>query len=369
MRSSNSPTACGAANPGCRRLSAGADPCADSRVARKSRLKAGFRQDCLPHNKCRNTRNGLSKWHCALLPLWLILAGIPLSAQEAKAPTPAPAASPFAGSAACSACHEDIFNAFMKSPHALVDTDKHRGFVGRACESCHGPGQKHADSASAADIRQPAKLTAAAADKICMGCHLNTPTQVGRLQNSHARNQVACTTCHKVHANGPMGLVPHGAAAINTECASCHLNVWAQFQKPNHHKVPENAMSCVDCHNPHGSIRPAMQQSFGANEPGCLNCHGDKRGPFAFEHEPVRFEGCGTCHEAHGSTNPRMLTRQEVRFVCLECHANLPGNNSTGRVVGVVPPAFHDLTSPRYQNCTVCHQKVHGSHIDRNLLK
>jgi DmsE family decaheme c-type cytochrome len=313
--------------------------------------------------------------------VWLILAGSSLFGQEAKppapaqAPAPAPAqapasaASPFAGSAACGACHEDIFNAFMKSPHALVDTDKHRGFVGRACESCHGPGQKHADSASAADIRQPAKLTAAAADKICMGCHLNTPTQVGRLQNSHAKNQVACTTCHQVHANGPMGLVPHGAAAINAKCASCHLNVWAQFQKPNHHKLPENAMSCVDCHNPHGSIRPAMQQSFGANEPGCLNCHGDKRGPFAFEHEPVRFEGCATCHEPHGSTNPRMLTRHEVRFVCLECHANLPGNNSTGRVVGVVPPAFHDLNSPRYQNCTVCHQKVHGSHIDRNLLK
>jgi hypothetical protein len=35
----------------------------------------------------------------------------------------------------------------------------------------------------------------------------------------------------------------------------------------------------------------------------------------------------------------------------------------------VVPPAFHDLRSPRYQNCTVCHQKVHGSYADRNLLR
>jgi DmsE family decaheme c-type cytochrome len=308
----------------------------------------------------------------ALLPVCLMLGGVPLFGQAApiatQVPAPASPPSPFAGSAACGVCHEDIFTAFQKSPHAQVETDKHRGFTGHACESCHGPGQKHTESASAADIRQPAKLTAAAADKMCMSCHLNEPTHVGRLQSSHAKNQVACTTCHKIHADGPMGLVPHGAAAINTECVSCHLNVWAQFQKPNHHKLPENAMSCVDCHNPHGSIRPAMQQSFGANEPGCLNCHGDKRGPFAFEHEPVRFEGCATCHEPHGSTNPRMLTRQDVRFVCLECHANLPANNSI-RVAGVVPPAFHDLRSPRYQNCTVCHQKVHGSHIDRNLLK
>ena len=82
----------------------------------------------------------------------------------------------------------------------------------------------------------------------------------------------------------------------------------------------------------------------------------------------MRFEGCATCHEPHGSTNPRMLTRQEVRFVCLECHANLPAMNSV-RTAGVVPPSFHNLSSPVFRNCTVCHQKIHGSHIDRNLLK
>jgi DmsE family decaheme c-type cytochrome len=171
-----------------------------------------------------------------------------------------------------------------------------------------------------------------------------------------------------VHANGPNGLVNRKPAAINEQCASCHTNVWAQFQRPNHHKLPEGAMSCVDCHNPHGSIRPAMAQTFAANEPGCLNCHGDKRGPFTFEHGPVRFEGCAACHEPHGSANPRMLARPEVRLLCLECHANLPSVNTTG-TIGVVPPAFHDLRSPRYQNCTVCHQKVHGSYVDRNLLR
>ena len=128
-------------------------------------------------------------------------------------------------------------------------------------------------------------------------------------------------------------------------------------------------MSCVDCHNPHGTMRPAMMQAFAANEPGCFNCHGDKRGPFTFEHPPVRFEGCGSCHQAHGSVNPRMLIRQAVRYVCLECHANLPSASTSPKVLGVVPPAFHDLRSPIYQNCTVCHQKIHGSYVDRNLLR
>jgi DmsE family decaheme c-type cytochrome len=277
----------------------------------------------------------------------------------------------YAGSEVCQACHGDIYNAFQKSPHQTVETDKRHGFAGRSCESCHGPGQVHLESGSPTDIVNPGKLAAVAADKICLTCHLNEPTHAGRLESSHMKDQVSCTSCHKVHANGGHDLVQRQASAINQQCASCHLNAWAQFQRPHHHKLPEGAMSCVDCHNPHGSIRPAMMQSFGANEPGCFKCHGDKRGPFTFEHAVVRFEGCAACHEPHGSANPRMLVRQEVRFVCLECHANLPkqATPSARPIVGVVPPAFHDLTSPRFQNCTVCHQKIHGSHIDRNLLR
>jgi DmsE family decaheme c-type cytochrome len=126
-------------------------------------------------------------------------------------------------------------------------------------------------------------------------------------------------------------------------------------------------MTCVDCHNPHGTFRPGLMRLNAANEPGCFRCHGDTRGPFTFEHAPMRDEGCQSCHAPHGSENPKMLIRQEVRFVCLECHQNLP--TAASSVIGVVPPAFHDLNSPRFRNCTICHQKIHGSYIDRNLLR
>jgi DmsE family decaheme c-type cytochrome len=274
----------------------------------------------------------------------------------------------YAGSETCQACHEDIFHGITQSPHKILDKDAAGDWKDHGCESCHGAGAEHASSADATKIRNPQKLVAQQTDKICLSCHLNQTTHDGRIQSSHMKDAVSCTACHTIHANGPVGLVARTQAQVNTQCSACHTNVMAQFRKPFGHRVTQNAMTCVDCHNPHGSTRKAMGQTFAANEPGCLTCHGDKRGPFTFEHAPVRFEGCGTCHESHGSNNPRMLVRQEVRLVCLECHANLPGVTKNP-VAGAVPPASHDLRSARYQNCTVCHQKIHGSHIDRNLLK
>lgn len=270
----------------------------------------------------------------------------------------------YAGSDACQLCHEEASKAFQKNPHFKVETDKKRGWQTRACESCHGPGAKHAESASSADIVNPAKLAPAKADQDCLKCHLNQPTHAGRLQGGHARNQVACVACHTIH-QGPEKLVPRKAASINQQCTGCHAPVWAQFQRPYKHKLPEGAMSCVDCHNPHGSFLPRSIQTSTANEPGCLKCHGDKSGPFAFQHPPVRLEGCTACHQPHGSANPRMLTRAEQRFLCLECHANI----AAVKTVGGIPPAFHDLRSSRFRNCTICHTKIHGSNVDRGLQR
>ena len=158
-----------------------------------------------------------------------------------------------------------------------------------------------------------------------------------------------------------------------TQCAGCHISVWAEFQKPYRHDLREGAMSCVDCHNPHGAMphKLSAMQNTSMREPGCLKCHGDKRGPFTFEHAPVKLEGCASCHQPHGSANPRMLTRHEVRFQCMECHANLPAATAQTRSadLGGIPPAFHDLRSPRYRNCTVCHIKIHGSHVNRAFTR
>jgi len=321
------------------------------------------------HSPARFLRE--ARW-IPILAAAIVLSATSGGAQEKAAPAPPsgpPKPAEFVGSDTCQACHEDIFNAFQKNPHHQVEADKKRGFEHNACESCHGPGSKHAESMVAADIRNPAKIAPAAADKVCLTCHLNQPTHVGRITSSHARNQVACVACHSIHANGPNGLVARKIPDVNKLCASCHPDVWASFQRPYTHKLPQGAMSCVDCHNPHGTFLPRSLQTVSANEPGCLKCHGDKAGPFIYEHAPVKLEGCMACHQPHGSSNARMLTRQVVRLVCQECHSNLQAVAPPKGTLGSVPPALHDLASPRFQNCTNCHQKVHGSNVNRDLFK
>lgn len=276
----------------------------------------------------------------------------------------------YVGSETCAGCHDEISTNFKKNPHSSLETNKKRGWETKACESCHGPGSVHAETNAADDIRSPKNMKAAAIDEMCLSCHKNQSTHVGRLQSSHARNSVACTSCHNMHKQGAESTSEQyrKASGINKACASCHMDVWASFQKPHRHKLPEGAMSCTGCHNPHASFLGRNMRLTGGHEPGCFSCHADKRGPFVYEHAPVKNEPCSTCHEAHGSVNPRMLTRASVTNLCLECHSNIQ-SPPKATTVGGVPPAIHDLRLPRWQNCTICHQKVHGSNVNKAMVR
>lgn len=301
-----------------------------------------------------------------LVPVVLLLPLFAGAQEQQKA-----ASSPYVGSETCGGCHEDLAKAFNKNAHAVLLSGKfQKGENPGGCESCHGPGAKHAESGDPADIRNPRHLQVTAANDVCLACHRQQTGRTDFISSSHAKNQIACVACHSVH-KGAEALRPRKIASINEMCAGCHSTQWAEMHRPYTHRVIENGMSCVDCHNPHGTpIAKPLSTSFG-NDVACLKCHGDLRGPFVFEHAPVRLEGCTSCHMPHGSANPKMLIRADVRFVCLECHANLPAS-FTGKATGVlggVPPAFHDLRSPQFRNCTVCHVAIHGSNVNRSFLR
>jgi hypothetical protein len=66
--------------------------------------------------------------------------------------------------------------------------------------------------------------------------------------------------------------------------------------------------------------------------------------------------------------NTRLLKRPVVFTLCLECHSG--GGNFGRQGDGVtLQSGSHNMADPRYQNCTTCHVRIHGSNADRLYLR
>jgi DmsE family decaheme c-type cytochrome len=89
----------------------------------------------------------------------------------------------------------------------------------------------------------------------------------------------------------------------------------------------------------------------------CLACHTEKRGPFLWEHAPVR-ESCLNCHDAHGSNHDKLLVAKQP-YLCQRCHLNTrhPGTLYDARnTVAAVSVSNRAVE----HSCRNCHQNVHG---------
>ena len=280
-------------------------------------------------------------------------------------------ATTYVGSDVCQKCHPDIREQFTQNPHFRSWALKQQ--PGTGCEGCHGPASDHIKKPSRRTIFSPSGHTVEEFSERCLTCHSTDLSRAGLRHSEHTRAGVGCTSCHSIHASAPNTALL--ARAEPTLCYGCHPTIKAQFSMPFKHRVNEGFMKCTDCHNPHGAFsptwrmadRPHMVGQRLLNEEACLGCHVEKRGPFVFEHTAVRVDGCETCHMPHGSTNARMLKRPVVFTMCLECH-NGSGAGRTGMGMPI-PPGFHNLADPRYQNCTGCHVRIHGSNADAFFLR
>jgi DmsE family decaheme c-type cytochrome len=311
--------------------------------------------------------SSLRRWLHAVASLAVLLSlSQPLFAQAAgdvKAPTSAPVkaetvhTTDFVGNDTCALCHGDLATHFASDPHSKLALM--HGNTGATCESCHGPGRAHVESGGdKTKIFDFAKAASKEVDKQCIGCHLDTHANSER--TSHAAAGVSCTTCHVVHAFPEEA---HLLKAPETKlCTSCHTDVKASFAEPFHHKVNEGVLKCSDCHDPHGTFNDSLLQKSATQDAVCTKCHTETAGPFVYEHPPVKLEGCLSCHYPHGSPNPRLLIRNNVNSMCLQCHSASIDFTAPGT------PSFHNQAN-QYQSCTSCHVQIHGSNADVDFFK
>jgi DmsE family decaheme c-type cytochrome len=253
----------------------------------------------------------------------------------------------------CATCHDELAAAFKLTPHAIGRPDA------PSCTSCHGNGEQHMEDGDPSLIEIPAGSAGAAT---CTTCHggIHSALEEGR---AHATVGIHCESCHQVHAK-PSAVPALLRATPNELCGECHQRQVRSFNRPFGHELGRGGLDCISCHNPHGGSGERSLKHDRSGEAVCVTCHSDKRGPFVFPHVTGPVGDCLTCHQPHGSSNPHALTRSRVDQLCLECHSTLGGST-----LGSQPPSFHDLRSPRYRECTVCHVTVHGSNTSPALVK
>jgi predicted CXXCH cytochrome family protein len=294
------------------------------------------------------------------------------------------AADDYVGDDTCKNCHEQSYISYAHTAHAkLADDDRWKDKM-RGCESCHGPGRAHVEAGGdKSKIIHFEDWTAKEISDTCLECHSGREEHNMFRRGEHWRNDVGCTDCHSAHPPepGPTRAESMTFTAATTAhkpdpgtldlliknetelCIGCHTEIRAQFTMPSHHKVLEGAMKCSDCHNPHGGYELKQTRLVAGADGPCIKCHTAYQGPFVYEHAPLRTEGCTVCHSPHGSSNPRLLVRSHVAQLCLECHSNAHDIGAPNT------PSFHNLATVRFQNCTTCHVKVHGSHVDATFFR
>lgn len=267
------------------------------------------------------------------------------------------ASNEYLGDRECYACHKDIKKVYLNDMHGKIFTSNPRNSLEKkGCEACHGAGAAHKDAADRADKGEKVSLEVALPlkkgpeftaenNKLCLSCH-EKGTNTHWKGSEHEMADVACVDCHTIHAEEKID--------INDSCASCHMQQRAKLQRSSHIPLREGALSCVDCHNPHGGTGPALLKQSSLND-NCYSCHAEKRGPLIWEHAPVR-ENCGNCHDPHGSNYQGML-KMKNPYLCQSCHFGPYHIGEWFEGAGVTGKDKHIVG----KGCLNCHGQIHGS--------
>ncbi|MBI5189818.1 MAG: discoidin domain-containing protein [Nitrospirae bacterium] len=301
------------------------------------------------------------------------------------------------------------------SPAAHNPADTTADQAAGDCNNCHDP---HG--------RGYGKMLVDARDQsLCYDCHnASTPnTKTGQdvqaafaMSSNHDLTKVACVNCHNVHKATQSQAVmdpydPGMTAGDRTVfCLSCHSGtmpsgvtgapgVSVEWTGGGHDTT--HALSCPDCHEPHGSPNPSnlayLPRVYGAytarfasgmgfaSRTFCESCHnrtgsgykGAKKIPtgagYVGQHEQADGTACSTCHTKKHNPTLGNYTGGNSYYTtsCLNCHKagvgnpypdadaefNTPANGSDANT----KKSIHNITytPPATVDCVTCHGSKH----------
>ncbi len=276
------------------------------------------------------------------------------SPQTVKPPASATLPAGYVGDDTCIACHDNKDKQLATTLHGKTQNARTpSASPNQSCETCHGPGKEHAESGDKTKIRAFASMKPRDVSEVCVSCH-NRSTHAQWKGSMHDSRNLSCITCHSVH-DPKTQKAQLKAASVTETCVTCHKTEVAKLQRFGHMPVREGKLECTSCHNPHGSTSVRMLKVGNWVNETCVSCHAEKRGPFLWDHAPVR-EACNTCHDPHGSNNERMLVAK-VPMLCQRCHIG------TRHPSTIYDGAQLAARSNRLigRGCVNCHQQIHGS--------
>jgi len=200
----------------------------------------------------------------------------------------------------CATCHATGYRLTAYDPKNPAAQKVSMVEHNTGCESCHGPGGKHAASTAKSDIFNPAKATKEQASLVCGYCHVRKENEHFKSAQGNPREDQPHPVVGETYKAGqddwrtwyPDGILIPGAnpkQPLNqnypkTDLENAfylddlakqhgfydsrkHHEEWQEFIQSSHYT--KNLLACSDCHMPHSLAKPKP-----AARETCAACHG-----------------------------------------------------------------------------------------------
>ena len=247
----------------------------------------------------------------------------------------------------CAYCHVSGFE-FRRPGPAGTGARYRMRQPGVDCESCHGPGADHVEFREAkleGDDPMVAfdELANRAALGVCLQCHLtgevvDTNFRIGNDIFEH-KDPVLLVDPERIDAAGRvLELIYDGTPMSVSRC------------------VEAGKLTCISCHDPHGSSQPSQLRDDPGNDKLCATCHAAIAKDIGAHthHEPgASGSRCVNCHMPflqverghgvvadHAISTPRFGLKGErtAQNACVWCHQG--GTNAPDGVQRIEPAAL-----------------------------